>query len=140
DAPAAGSARLFYDRGAGFRLLDSYSAKVQAGSQVCRFLVPPGEYAAFRLEPFDQPGRVTIHDVRLASLQGREVRRFDLAQWIAQLPQDRIAIATNSLEVLSGHHSGVGIRFPNSLALQPSMSLAQSAIEFIFITAACSLL
>src|SRR5260221_7733352 len=80
DAPAAGSARLFYDRGAGFRLLDSYSAKVQAGSQVCRFLVPPGEYAAFRLEPFDQPGRVTIHGLRLASLQGREVRRFDLAQ------------------------------------------------------------
>lgn len=137
EAPSPGEARLFYDRGAGFRVVDSYSAKVQPGAQVSRFLVPPGEYAGLRLEV---SGPVMISELRLASLQGAEVRRFPLTEWDAQKPQDEMKRQTDGLLIAGGDQAGIGTRFSRGLTLRPPISPATAALQFILITAASALL
>lgn len=140
EAPGAGSARLYYDRGTGLRPVDSYAAKVQPGPQVCRFLLPPGEYAGLRLEAFDQPGRVKISELRLVSLQGVEVRRFPLAEWAAQQPQDQVVNGAEGITVQCGAHAGLGTRFATGLILRPPISPTTAALQFILITVASTLL
>lgn len=136
DAATPGTARLFYDRGAGFRIVDSYLAKVQPGDEVSRFLIPPGEYAALRLEV---SGPVKVRELRLTSLQGIEARRLPLSEWDTQKPQDQLKRQADGILIPGGEHAGIGTRFSRGLTLRPPISPTTAALQFLLIASLAAL-
>lgn len=81
---AAGSTRFSWDRGAGFRDDESsiQPLRVQAKPVVYRFMMPPGTFRGFRLQPADQSALLTLADFRLVDFRGHVVHTFQPGEFL----------------------------------------------------------
>ena len=77
---ATGVVKLYHDRGAGYNESDVSQASIAAGAAATvRLALPPGSYRAFRFDPIDRAGTVTIESLRVTGQGGRVVGELDFA-------------------------------------------------------------
>ncbi|MSU22410.1 MAG: hypothetical protein EXS32_01150 [Opitutus sp.] len=79
---AAGHVKLYYDGGAGFSETDASQATLARSDTptLCRLPLPSGHYRAFRFDPIDRDGTVTIESLRVVSETGRVVRSIAFSE------------------------------------------------------------
>ena len=73
-----GTTQFFWDLGNGFTEYDSsrQPIKIEPNPVVYRFMMPMGEFRAFRFDPIDGIGRFTFSHAQIVDLEGHVVRRF----------------------------------------------------------------
>ncbi|MEO6003624.1 MAG: hypothetical protein ABIZ04_05770 [Opitutus sp.] len=80
-----GSARVSYNRGAGWRDSEAAEQQLRRTDQWVPVRLPllPGKYQAMRFQPSDRPGSVQFRNARIATFDDRTVHRFSLASfWV----------------------------------------------------------
>jgi hypothetical protein len=73
-----GNVQVYYDSGGGFRESDSTTVPLAKSDKpiLYRLHLPEGSYRAFRFDPIDRDGTVTIAKARVADRSGRTVREL----------------------------------------------------------------
>ncbi len=128
----ASAARLFFDRGQGFRLLDSKVVPIaSAQDQTVRFVVPPGWYQAMRLEVGPGTDGLTLAAARIVDLAGQERSLMSPLQFQAQLATDRVEQQAETLRIAGG----ATVIFQPPLVLAPPIAWSESLLQLILIAA-----
>ena len=72
-----GAVQVFYDTGRSYNQEDSYTLGVKAGAepQLCRFLLPEGNYKELRFDPLNGSGTVRVTDLAIKGLHGELIRK-----------------------------------------------------------------
>ena len=79
----AGFTRFSWDSGTGFREEDSSVQPLHITPRpvVYRFMMPPGTFRGFRLQPSGQAGHLTLANARIVDHRGHVIRTFSAAEF-----------------------------------------------------------
>ena len=79
---ASGHVKLYYDGGAGFNETDSSQATLVRSDTptLYRLALPSGHFRAFRFDPIDRDGTVTIESLRVVGETGRVLRTIAFSE------------------------------------------------------------
>ena len=104
DLVASGTARAFYDIGAGINERHSARIALQSGPRTLyRFPLPEGDFRAIQFHPVDRGNcDIVLHSVRIVDLFGRPVRDFSTRDLVAGHGISRFEVAGNEVKLSLG--------------------------------------
>ena len=119
-----GHARVYYDAGSGFQAADSAMFSVTRGAEAKRYRlgIPAGAYGAFRFDPIDRDGTVTIETACVIDRKGRGIREIDPGEFQAAHQIDAMDHAGGRLKVTmapGADNPQLLLRFDPPLVLSP---------------------
>jgi hypothetical protein len=126
----AGHVQVYPDTGEGLSELTAVRAPIEAGSLPVklRFDFPSGDYRAFRFDPLNRDGTVTIEDARFIAKNGRVVREILPSEWQAVTQISGLRVEGTRLTV----SIPIGSNDPQlSISFAPFLGLHESPQEWL---------
>ncbi len=124
----AGHVQVYPDSGEGLSEMTSVRVPIAAGNVPVKlhFGFSNGDYRAFRFDPLDVDGTVTLDDVRIIEKSGRVIREIFPNEWAAanQIASLRVENSQLIINIVPG-----GTDPQLSIAFDPALILRPSAVE-----------
>ncbi|MEY2494805.1 MAG: hypothetical protein QOJ45_1297 [Verrucomicrobiota bacterium] len=116
-----GTARAFYDIGAGINERHSARTALQSGPRILyRFPLPEGDFRAIQFHPADRGNcDIVLHSVRIVDLFGRPVRDFSTRDLVAGHGISRFEVAGSEVKLTLGSGDT-----DSTLILSPGLALS----------------
>ena len=123
----AGLPQFFFDVGRGINEADSARESLVGGTapQVLSFPLPAGEYRGFRFDPLDRAGKITLANALIRGADGRVVRRFAPADFIAENQIATRTVQGETLELvtdLAAFDPTLGLKIAAPFTLRSNLS------------------